>query len=123
MAWIRYATESVRYIFFSPSDAIEQARTNEVAQKIEDFLLARGQATRREITMECFQGHVTKSRIDAAIASHALHSVSITCSGYSIRNAQHRRTAGIGIGIIELLGMIFSMLLCCAIRKIEDFKA
>jgi hypothetical protein len=30
---------------------------------------------------------------------------------------------GIGIGIIELLGMIFSMLLCCAIRKIEDFKA
>lgn len=30
---------------------------------------------------------------------------------------------GIGIGIVELLGMIFSMLLCCAIRKIEDFKA
>lgn len=67
MAWIRYATESVKYIFFSPSDAIEQARTHEIAQKIEDFLLARGQATRREITMEGFHGHVTKSRIDAAI--------------------------------------------------------
>jgi hypothetical protein len=67
MAWIRYATESVKYIFFSPYDAIEQARTHEIAQKIEDFLLARGQATRREITMEGFHGHVTKNCIDAAI--------------------------------------------------------
>jgi len=30
---------------------------------------------------------------------------------------------GVGICIVEVLGMIFSMLLCCAIRKIEDFKA
>lgn len=30
---------------------------------------------------------------------------------------------GIGICAIELLGMVISMLLCCAIRKIEDFKA
>lgn len=30
---------------------------------------------------------------------------------------------GIGVGIIEVLAMFFSMLLICAIRKIDDFKA
>lgn len=30
---------------------------------------------------------------------------------------------GIGVCVVELLGMILSMLLCCAIRNIEDFKA
>ena len=37
--------------------------------------------------------------------------------------AKYVFSAAIAICIIELLGMIFSMLLCCAIRKIEDFKA
>ncbi|CAG0884106.1 unnamed protein product [Darwinula stevensoni] len=34
-------------------------------------------------------------------------------------------TLGVGITVlvIEILGMIFSMILCCAIRKIDDFKA
>lgn len=67
MAWIRYAADSVKYIFSSPSDASEQARINESARKIEDFLFARTQATRREITLECFHGHARKSHIDAAL--------------------------------------------------------
>jgi hypothetical protein len=67
MAWIRYAADSVKYIFSSPSDANEQARINESARKIEEFLFARGQATRREITLECFHGHARKSHIDAAL--------------------------------------------------------
>lgn len=29
----------------------------------------------------------------------------------------------IGVAVIQILGMIFSMILCCAIRKIEDYKA
>jgi hypothetical protein len=67
MAWIHYATDSVKYIFSSPSDANEQARINESARKIEEFLFARSQATRREITLECFHGHARKSHIDAAL--------------------------------------------------------
>jgi hypothetical protein len=67
MAWIHYAADSVKYIFSSPSDANEQARINESARKLEEYHFARSQATRREITLECFHGHAKKSHIDAAI--------------------------------------------------------
>jgi len=29
----------------------------------------------------------------------------------------------LGVGIIQILGMTFSMILCCAMRKIDDYKA
>ena len=28
-----------------------------------------------------------------------------------------------GVAVIQIIGMIFSMCLCCALKRIEDFKA
>ena len=28
-----------------------------------------------------------------------------------------------GVAVIQLIGMIFSICLCCALKRIEDFKA
>jgi hypothetical protein len=28
-----------------------------------------------------------------------------------------------GVAVIQLVGMIFSMCLCCTLRRIDDFKA
>jgi CD81 antigen len=30
---------------------------------------------------------------------------------------------GIGIGVIECLGLIFSLILCCGIRNMDRYKA
>jgi len=58
-------------------------------------------------------------------AIDAIHSEGCTRKMEAVvqQYAKYVFSAAIAICIIELLGMIFSMLLCCAIRKIEDFKA
>jgi len=67
LAWVRYSVESVKFIFASAADELEVARTNDAAQKIQDYLAAHGSATRSELSKGCFQGHMSKSRIDAAL--------------------------------------------------------
>jgi len=67
MAWIRYANESAKYIFISADDEIKQMQIWHVAKRIVEFLELRGQATRREINVDCFQGHESKANIDAAV--------------------------------------------------------
>ncbi len=67
MAWVRYAGASARYVFVSTADEEKMAQVHEASQRIFEFLQGRGQATRREITVECFRGHETKARIDSAL--------------------------------------------------------
>ncbi len=67
MGWIRHGVESAKFVFIKATDAADSVRTNAAAMKIVDFLRIKGQATRWQITTECFQGHVTKSVIDTAI--------------------------------------------------------
>ena len=67
LAWVRYSVESVKFIFASAADEAKVAQTNDTAQKIADFLAAQGEATRSQLTRDCFQGHTPKSRIDAAL--------------------------------------------------------
>ena len=67
LAWVRYSVESVKFIFASAADEAEVAQTNDTAQKIADFLAVHGEATRSQLTRNCFQGHTPKSRIDAAL--------------------------------------------------------
>ena len=67
LAWVRYSVESVKFIFASAADEAEVAQTNDTAQKIADFLAVHGEATRSQLTRDCFQGHTPKSRIDAAL--------------------------------------------------------
>ena len=67
LAWIRYSVDSVKFIFASAADEAATAETNETAIKIVDYLRQHAQAARRELTTECFGGHTSKTRIDAAL--------------------------------------------------------
>ena len=66
-AWIRHATSSARYVFVSASDDAHMSRVSEMANRILEFLRVRGSATRREITVNCFNRRAAKKNIDAAI--------------------------------------------------------
>ncbi len=67
LAWVRYSVDSVKFIFASAVDEAATAETNDTAQKIVDYLADKKQATRKELTVNCFQGHTAKSRIDSAL--------------------------------------------------------
>lgn len=67
LAWVRYSVESVKFIFGSAADEVEVAEINDKARKILDFIAKHGRVTRKQITVECFKGHVNKTRIDAAL--------------------------------------------------------
>ena len=67
MAWVRYSVDSIKFVFGSAADEVEVAETNDTAQKIVDFLTAHQRVTRKQITVDCFGGHVNKTRIDAAL--------------------------------------------------------
>jgi len=67
MAWIRHATASVRFVFVSAAEEAKLAEVLELANRVLAFLHERGQATRSQISVECFRGKVPKARIDACL--------------------------------------------------------
>ena len=67
LAWVRYSVESVKFIFASAADEVKAAETNDTAQEVLAFLAERDQATRSELSKDCFQGHKSKSILDGAI--------------------------------------------------------
>lgn len=67
MAWIRHATASVRFVFVSAAEEAKQAQVLELSSRVLAFLRERGQATRSQISAECFRGKVPKARIDACL--------------------------------------------------------
>ena len=67
MHWVRYWSESVRYIFASARQEAEAQKASDAADKIMVFLASRDEATRTEITKDCFKCRETKSVINAAI--------------------------------------------------------
>ena len=67
LAWIRFSVESIKFVFSNAVDEVAVAETNDVAARILKHLADHGDATRSDLTRNCFQGHVSKSRIDAAI--------------------------------------------------------
>ncbi len=67
LAWVRYSVESIKFIFASAADEVKVAEVKDTAQKIVEFLTAHNRVTRKQITVDCFGGHVTKTRIDAAL--------------------------------------------------------
>lgn len=81
MAWIRYATASVRYVFASAADEAKQTLLVEFSSRILVFLRERGQATRSQISSECFRGKVAKAQIDASLE----HLLSATPAAISVQ--------------------------------------
>lgn len=67
LAWIRYSTESVKFIFGSAADEAEVAEVNDTASKIIQFITQNKRVTRWQISSECFKGHASKDRLDAAL--------------------------------------------------------
>lgn len=67
LAWVRYFTDSVKFIFASAVEEEQTAMTNDAAEAIVKFLSERGRATRMELSRDCFKGHATKGELDAAI--------------------------------------------------------
>jgi hypothetical protein len=67
MAWMRYATASVTYVFVSASEEAKLAKVIEFSNRVLEFLRDRGHATRSEISAECFRGRVTKIQLDASL--------------------------------------------------------
>jgi hypothetical protein len=67
MAWIRYATASVRYVFVSAADEATMAQSLDLANRVLAFLQEQGKATRSEISTDCFKGRITKAQIDACL--------------------------------------------------------
>lgn len=67
MAWIRHATASVRFVFVSAAEEVKLAQVLELSNRVLAFLRERGQATRSQISAECFRGKVSKTRIDASL--------------------------------------------------------
>ncbi len=67
LAWIRFGVESVKYIFASALDEVQVAEINDLADKIVTHLQVKVQATRSQISRECFHGHISADRLDAAI--------------------------------------------------------
>ncbi|WP_240523534.1 DUF3987 domain-containing protein [Polaromonas sp. AER18D-145] len=67
LAWVRYSVESVKFIFASAADEVVVAETNDTAQKIVEFLRREKRVTRKQITVKCFSGHTSKTRIDSAL--------------------------------------------------------
>jgi hypothetical protein len=67
MAWIRYWSDSVRFVFASAEDEAQAAQVSEASEKIIAFLGQRDRATRTEISRDCFVGHAKAADIDAAL--------------------------------------------------------
>ncbi|MEY4757584.1 MAG: hypothetical protein RJA34_2482, partial [Pseudomonadota bacterium] len=67
MAWIRFTTESVKYIFASGEDEVKVAETQANAAKILGFLQAKGPSSRTRLSSECFHKHKGKLELDEAL--------------------------------------------------------
>ncbi len=67
MAWIRYWVESVKFVFQSGMDEVEAAKVSDTAAKIMTHLADKGQATRLELSKDCFKNHASKAQIDKAL--------------------------------------------------------
>ena len=67
LAWVRYFTDSVKFIFASAVEEEEVAKTSDSAEAIVKFLVERGRATRWELSRDLFKGHISKGELDEAI--------------------------------------------------------
>lgn len=67
MAWVRYWVDSVKFIFQSAVDEAGAAATSDTAQRLVNYLTERGQATRTELSKDCFSGHISKTMLDKAL--------------------------------------------------------
>jgi hypothetical protein len=67
MAWVRYWSDSVKFIFQSAMDEVAVAEVNETAKLILEFLKKVDRASRTEISSVRFSRHVSRDKLDKAL--------------------------------------------------------
>ena len=67
LAWVHYWCDSAKFVFSNAVDEAGAEETNHTAARIVEYLSTKAKATRSQLTLECFQGHQSKTQIDAAI--------------------------------------------------------
>jgi hypothetical protein len=67
LAWIRYFTDSVQYVFLSAKDERLSTKASQHVELVLNFLKRNPCATRSDIVRKCFQGHLSKVEIDACL--------------------------------------------------------
>jgi len=67
-AWVTYWMDSVRYVFGEAADEANVAERQESADRLLAYLTQKGEATRTEITVECFNKHAPPGGLNAVIA-------------------------------------------------------
>lgn len=67
LAWVRYWSDSVKFIFQSAVDEAGAAAISDVAKRIVLYLDQHGPITRTELSKNCFAGHIKKNTLDTAL--------------------------------------------------------
>ena len=67
LAWIRYFTDSVQYVFLSAKDERLSTKASQHVELVLNFLNQHQSASRSDIVRKCFQGHLSKMEIDTCL--------------------------------------------------------
>lgn len=67
LGWVRYSVDTAKFVFGSAAAEQEAAETSDTAETLLSFLAQRPEATRWQLSRDCFKGHKTKAILDAAI--------------------------------------------------------
>lgn len=68
-AWVSYSVDSVRYIFReSVAGEVDAERLAAASEKLLEYLTTKREATRKEVTNDCFQRRAPAGGLDAVIA-------------------------------------------------------
>lgn len=67
LAWVRYWSDSVRFIFSGMADTEGATERGELGEQIIGFLKKQGEVDRWEIVRDCFSGHMSATKIDGAL--------------------------------------------------------
>lgn len=84
MAWIRYATASVQYVFGNATGEAKLVQILNLANKVLVYLSEREQATRSQISTECLRGKVSKAQIDTVL----MHLLATTPPKITVQQAE-----------------------------------
>jgi putative DNA primase/helicase len=84
MAWIRHARASVQYVFANAAGEAKLVQILDLANKVLVYLREHEQATRSQISTECFRGKASKTQIDAAL----MHLLATTPPKITVQRAE-----------------------------------
>lgn len=68
LAWVRYWSDSVRFIFADDQQSERVERQHDLDNRIVEYLSVHGRRSRTSISRECLRGKVSKTELDASLS-------------------------------------------------------